>query len=194
MKKLIIACAVATMAVAANAAASSWKVTGGNFLNGTGSTDASAKYSGTAYVFDSSIYSMKSIYDALVADSSYDAADASVASLTIANGTVSNGKFDYGTAKGDDGSLNTYSFYLAIIDGDKVYFSNELANMQAMNSPTEQTLAFQSQNNGTTTFSANSPTASGFAGAGHWSSIPEPTGAMLIALGVAALALRRGRR
>ena len=185
MKKLMIATAIALMAIASQAATASWKVTAGNLYN---STASSVKYSGTAYIYDSGSISMAALFAAVDAatTASYNFAGTAAGTVTIANGSVAStgNTFSYGE------SGNNYSFYLVVVEGDNLYFSNEKADLSAANPPAVGTIGFASQNNSTTTFSNLAP-ADGFQGAGKWSTVPEPTSGLLLLLGMAGLALRR---
>ena len=187
MKKILIACLSVMAAVAANAATANWKVTGGNIYD---SSATSTKYSGNIYVMDAGTMAMAALFSAFEANTSMDLATKAVATLQVSSGAVvttsSANQFSYGEAG------SNYSFYIAIVDGDNIYMSNQLNDKAALNPPTAQTLAFQSQQNGSTTFSNVAP-ASGFQGAGHWSAVPEPTSGLLLLLGMAGLALRRKR-
>ena len=179
MKRLILSIALVCVAAVAQAATASWKALGGNMFLGNG-TD---KFTGTAYVFASSIISQSDLYDAL-ANSGYDVAGNAAGILAFANGAVSTAgnTFTFGEAG------RNYDLYFVILNGDDVYFSNVLADKPALNPPNQQILSFASQAG-----SKKPVSGEGFRGAGAWSNVPEPTSAMLLVLGVAALALRRKR-
>ena len=189
MKKLIIAAAIVCAAAMSQAAATYWKATGGSFYDGTGSTETANKYTGTLLIMDAAT-SQSDVYDAIVAGT-FDAKNAA-GTLAIATGSIVSADkanefwYDCGAAKA--------SFYGLIIEDDKVYFSNIVGPVTATESSTvPSAIALAGQNNGTSTFSATAPTGSGFAGAGKWSAVPEPTSGLLLLLGVAGLALRRRR-
>ena len=194
MKKIMITIAVVCAAAFAQAASSSWKVMGGNFFDGSGSTAADAKFSGSAYVFSTAIISQSALFDAYfaanAANQTYDFAGKSAGTVTINNGAVSSSAntFEYG----DVGT--TYDMYFVLInDNQDIYFSNILTGKSALNPPNVGSLSFGTQNNNSTTFSALAPAGEGFQGAGHWSAVPEPTSGLLMLVGLAGLALRRRR-
>lgn len=184
LKKLMVVAAAAMMAFVSQAATASWKVTAGNIFDSSGS---STKYAGSAYVFDAGVLAMASLFDAYKADRGYDFAAGAAGSVTIANGAVATSRntFSYGE------SGNTYNFYMVVVDGDNIYFSNQKDNLSALNPPAVGTIGFTTQNNGSTTFSGTAPNGTGFQGAGKWSNVPEPTSGLLLLLGAAGLALRR---
>ena len=186
MKKLMIIMAVAMAAFASQAATASWKVSGGNIFDSTGTA---TKYAGTAYMFDAGTITMANLFAAYEANSSYDFAANAAGTLTIANGAVATtgNTFAYGE------SGNNYSFYMVIVDNGNIYFSNQKDNLAALNPPSVGSVALASQNNSSTTFSGTAPAGSGFQGAGHWSAVPEPTSGLLMLVGLAGLALRRRR-
>lgn len=187
LKKLMVVAAAAMMAFVSQAATANWKVTAGNIFDSSGT---STKYAGTAYVFDAGVFAMASLYAAYEADRGYDFAASAAVSVTIANGvvTTSGNTFSYGE------SGNYYDFYMVIVDGDNIYFSNQKNNLAAQNPPAVCGIILSSQNNGSTTFSGTAaPVGMGFQGAGKWSNVPEPTSGLLLLLGAAGLALRRRR-
>ena len=126
MKKLMIIMAVAMAAFASQAATASWKVSGGNIFDSTGTA---TKYAGTAYMFDAGTITMANLFAAYEANSSYDFAANAAGTLTIANGAVATtgNTFAYGE------SGNNYSFYMVIVDNGNIYFSNQKDNLAALN-------------------------------------------------------------
>ena len=186
MRKLMIIAGIVLIAVTTQAATFKWSIA--NVFDGTGSSDTSSTYNGAIYLFDAGLNTQESIYGKILQKT--DVAGLAITSTTVANGLVNanlrSSQFEYG-----DGGTK-YGFYAVIIDGEKVYFSN-VKEVTANTTSTAATVGLGSQNNNRTTFSATAPSGTEFAGSGRWSNVPEPTSAMLIVLGVAALALRRRR-
>lgn len=186
MKKLMIAFAVVALATVSQAA--NWKWSLVNVYDGTGATDNSNKYNGRVYLFDAGLNSQQAVYDLLLAET--DIAGMAITSTEVVNGLVNINSSTSSFVYGEGGTK--YGFYAVILNGDKAYFSN-IKEVTANITTTAASLPLGTQNNNSTTFSATAPTGDGFQGSGRWSAVPEPTGAMLIVLGVAALALRRKR-
>ena len=189
MKKLIITAIAICTSVVTQAAVANWKANASNIYDGTGSTDTSAKYSGAAYIFNAGITSQSALYALIAADvKSFDATTTAgyAASGTIASGTASNFTFSYGEQSASSTDLNNYSFYFVLIDDDKAYFS-ATKDVSASALTSAKIIAFGSQATG----SQLAPAATGYAGDGKWSSVPEPTSAMLLMLGLCGLALKR---
>ena len=156
-------------------------------------TDA---YSGLVYIIDANTLTMASAFDHFTATA--DAwgkeqfAEKAAASLSAVDGIALNQVIEYGVGG------TRYNFYALILDNDKIYFSNLLENKAASTTLTANPISFESQNNGTTTFS-HLAAFEGYKGAGYWQKaaatpVPEPTSGMLLILGLSALALRRRRQ
>lgn len=180
MKKLIIAAAVVCTAVFAHAAAANWKASAKDMCDGTGSD--TSLFSGTAYIFDAGVTSQAALFALIEGGSSIGTSTAGY----VATGTFDEGAFGGVTfANGEQGG-GSYTYYFVIVDGDNAYFSNEKA-VTANATATAKAITFGSQSGSSTL------PASGFQGAGAWSSVPEPTSGLLMLLGMAGLALRRRR-
>ena len=169
--------------------ASNFRWGAANVFDGTGSTATTAKYSGTAYLFDNATITMESLFSAFETDRAYVAANA-LSTKSVSAGSIASAASDTDFTYGTGGEK--YSFYFAIVNGDDIYFSNLKADITAPSTAAAANIAFGTQNNNTATFSSLAP-ASGFQGAGHWSSVPEPTSGLLLLLGMAGLALKRKR-
>ena len=189
MKKLLIAVTAVMSAIAVHAAVANWSASARNICDGTGTTDAT--YSGSAYFFDASQMAQSALYALIAAD--VDGFSATTATGYIASGTVTSGllpnttKFEYGSQSASATDLNSYSFYFVLLKDDTVYFSN-VKELSANANTTAKSIAFGGQ-----TGSSIAPTTVGYAGEGAWSSVPEPTSGILLALGLCGLALRRKR-
>lgn len=182
MKKLIIAAAVVCTAVFAHAAAANWKASASGMYNGTGSTEDSALYSGTAYLFDAGVTSQAALFALIEGGATIGTSTAGyVATATFDEGAFGGLNF----ANGEQGG-GSYKYYFVIVDGDNTYFSNE-KTATANGTATAKSIGFSVQSG-----SSALPVA-GFQGAGAWSAVPEPTSGLLMLLGMAGLALRRRR-
>lgn len=183
MKKLLIAAAVVCTAVFAHAAAANWKSSASGMYNGTGSTADSALYSGSAYVFDAGVTSQAALFAIIEGGTAIGTSTAGyVATATFDEGAFGGLNFSNGEQGG-----GSYTYYFAIVDGDKAYFSNE-KTVTANGTATAKSVGFGGQSN-----SSSLPVGTGFQGAGKWSAVPEPTSGLLMLLGMAGLALRRRR-
>ena len=192
MKKLIIAAAALMVGYAANATTYQWGALDSTLQSAYASEDNDWKYidaGTTAYLALVSGYG----YEDLVADY----ADGKVNYTKFvqgANGTVN--------AAGGIGQTSAFSFspditasekaYFVIFEGDKMFISGEadtgyLAFGNQPFSFEDQTDASYWDVNGWN--DANE----GYAGAGWYQTVPEPTSGLLLLLGVAGLALRRRR-
>ena len=183
MKKLMMAVAIVCATAMAQAATANWKMTAKDICNGTGADVALAK--GTAFVFDAGQMSQATLFALLEAGTTLSAETTGyVTDVVVADGKITGTTFGYG----EQGGAST-TFYFVIVNGDNVYFSNEKP-LTPNATATAKSLTFGSQTD------SSIQAESGFQGAGKWSStaaVPEPTSAMLLVLGVAALALRRKR-
>ena len=191
MKKLMVMVAIACSAVVASAATANWKTSASNIYNGTGSSDTTAKYTGTAYLFDAGVTSQAALYALIAAGTEITSSTAGyIETLNVANGGITATSFSYGEQSVSSSELSEYTYYFAIIDSDKVYFSTEKA-VSANATATAKTVGFGNQATG----SQSLPAGSGFQGAGAWSTtaVPEPTSGLLMLVGLAGLALRRRR-
>lgn len=193
MKKLLIAAAIVCAAAISQAATANWNVSAANIYNGVATAKTAEKISsGTAYLFDAGKMGQSALYTLLAAGGSVTAQTGYIQSLTISKGAITSTTVGYGEQSTDE-QTNKYSFYLVIVDSDKVYFSQTLADKTANKTATAVSVAFGSQGTATT-LSGLAPTGTGYAGEKQWSAVPEPTSGLLLLLGVAGLALRRKQK
>ena len=164
MKKIIIALAFVAAVVSAQAASVNWKITG------------------EAADIGKTVYLLTSLAE------SYDSADA-LAAAAVGSGTIAKkGRSTYadGTFAADS-ITKTGNAYWAIINADGKSFTYIDADISSMvYDPNNQEAA-----PGT---AASSIAAISGGTTVEFGNVPEPTSAMLIALGVAALALRRRQK
>ena len=182
MKKLTTLFALALMAISASAASFDWKTSATGKIYEAGSTTLLA--SGTAYIFDSTMTSQASVLAAFLAGEEWSTG--ALHSKTVANGVIkatSAEAFAWGSA-GDE----LHAFF-AVVDGDSIYIS-AIPDAVIGKGVGYETVSF----NVKTTSQAGTREGTTFSGAGWYTAaVPEPTSAMLLVLGVAALALRRRR-
>ena len=208
MKKLMIAaCAMALAAGAQAAAAVTWNWTGavqnGYKNTGTGTTyDGKAAQAGTMYLFnalttdkDSKTINQQYVLTALLAGSDISTLGA-IDSYTSTDGKMgvkNTLAADYSTfapVRTDSGKDYADVFYAMVVD-DNVFVS-DLLSMQIQTAKdtnlAASTMAVQSAK-----FKGDAK--DGFSAGGWYAmSVPEPTSGLLMLLGVAGLAIRRGRR
>jgi len=185
MKKLIMTVAIVCAAVVAQAATANWKMAASNIYSGN-TTD---KYTGTAYVFDSSLMGQSALFAMIEAGTTtFDSSTTGfITTATVNNGVIAANttQFGYGEQSTTE-SKNNYSFYFVIAEDDAAYFSNIVAK-DANGTATAATITMGSQ------ISSQLAAVDGFQGAGKWSAVPEPTSGLLMLLGMAGLALKRKR-
>ena len=180
MKKIIIACATIAMTIAANAAACSWS-SSGTIYKPDGSSIAGTTY--TAYLFNADTVSQGDLL-AAIRDGGKVSDYASMSSYQ----SDSSAKIT-STSFTQDAGLDITGYFVIVLD-DYVYISNTASAPTA--AVGEALFRFASQSsNSKNLFDSDAP----YSSAGWYSTaaVPEPTSAMLLVLGVAALALRRKR-
>ena len=186
MKKLIIALSILAGVCSANAAQVKWSAS--NLFSGYTVTEGTTttKYTGTVYLFDAATISQNALFEAVQADAtSFTTKSIGSATMTTA-GVVPSTTTTYGAAG------TSYDLYFAVLVDDSLYLSNIKSVTTSGSETVATTVAFGTQNNNSTTFSATAASSS-YVGAGHWQSVPEPTSGLLLLLGMAGLALKRKR-
>ena len=185
MKKILTLALTVVVASVVNAASFSWKTSTTGKVQIPGGGEALTTGSYTAYIFDSALYSQSDMVKAY-AEGKLDLAGSTISSTTGkigTNGAVSSTDLEYGKVG------LSYDFYFAAIieyDGKEYLFISNTGTGAGVEGKTT-TINL----NGKSSLVADA--SAGFSGAGYYSAVPEPTSAMLLVLGVAALALRRKR-
>jgi len=189
MKKLMIAAAIVCAAVAANAAAFSWKTSATGKIYNPGQSTTTLT-SGTAYIFDSATVSQLALIQNF-----YD--KGSLLTGSLGSGSVNSGAIG-GTSLtwGEPG--DTLNAYIALIDGKNIYISAIVSGDAQETGTTQIAFNCKTSSQADVTSLAAKPTT--FGGAGWYTKgtepepTPEPTSAILMALGLAGLALRRKQK
>ena len=176
-------------ALASNAAAWTWKVTG-TFYDGTASSTLTG---GTAYLFDAGVTTQTALLSAFFGGTS----DISGLAIATAPGIsiTSAGKGSGASAQFDYSDATAKNFYLAIVSGDNI-FVGESKNVTGTDTGfvTISPASVSTPSKSMVEFTAGDTIA--FSSASWYSktaSVPEPTSGLLMLLGVAGLALRRRR-
>ena len=193
MKKLIIALAVVAMAVATQAATYNWTwgvSTSGQIMKpGTSGTSASDLLtSGTAYLFANLTASQMTTIVNDFAAGSYTASGYEQATSVATDGTITKVSWDDSRASGT--SVDWYMIVTANIDGDDYLFISDSLTKSRQADGKNTKITFNALADST---SAVKLATDGYAGAGWYSAVPEPTSGLLMLLGMAGLALKRKR-
>ena len=187
MKKLMIAAAVISAAVFAEAAAIDWESSIG-YISPDAVSGEDAVQDFTLYVFDASKYSMEAFAAAMASDADTALAffDNALGSATVDGGYVamSGADFDPVTQIELTGTPEAANAYLVLVSDDQsVYKASDLISIEAT-APVKEGGAY---------FDMDTWAVGDVA---SWSTVgvaPEPTSGLLLLIGVAGLALRRRR-
>lgn len=167
MKKLVMMLAVIAMAAMTQAATVTWSLTGVKAPNGDGTFSATALNGGIAYLFygaqDTATLNSAIVGQTFTGTGSlYTKATSSTGAITQAGiGNYSNQSVTLYTVIFDGATIATSSYYMISANVTKNFVNSNL----------------------TYSFNTSMPTS--------WTAIPEPTSMALLALGVAAVGLRR---
>jgi len=171
MKKMIIILAVVAMSVATHAATVSWSISGVKVPGVDGAFTATALSGAIAYVFVGAQNTV-AIQDAIAAKTFTGAGNLWSATTSAAGGILKTGLGNYSN---QDVTLYSVIFNKGTIALSDYYMIS-----------TDYTQHFVNAN---LTYSFTS--ANGRLPAATWTAVPEPTSMALLALGVAAVGLRR---
>ena len=183
MKKIMILAAVVCAAVATQAASFNWKTSATGKVYEAGTTTLLG--SATAYLFNADTLAQADLFTALVAGSdiatlgSLDSASVSAGAIAAKTSVA-----DYISIEAAAGT--TVKTYMAIVSGDDFFISN-LATVSAKDVGVV-TISFNVK---TASQAASMDSSAGYAGAGWYQTVPEPTSGLLLLLGMAGLALKR---
>lgn len=166
MKKIMILAAAIAMTFASQAASFKW--TGANIYDHTGTE----KYTGTASIY--AYLSTKTVADAV------KVIDVTVSAGTIKDGTTTGYTYDWADATVGE----AYNFYMVIEDGDYIFDSS---------ASTPSVVKYGTAQATSTTGILFANMATSTQASSNWAAVPEPTSGLLLLLGVAGLALKRKR-
>ena len=175
MKKLIIAAAIVCVAALSQAGTVKWSTMTGLVQAGK-----------TTDMVDGGLLQLIAVAQSTEAKDVWASVrDGSFTAIQTAT-TGSDGKIPTTSFSYTDGD---YSFYTILVDGDTFFISGALnKNVSTMGAVTLSYSLKAQSNSGII-----NDVSKGYAGAGWYSAVPEPTSGLLLLLGVAGLALCRRR-
>ena len=191
MKKLIVALAVVAMGVAANAASYSWSCGSGRIFDGEGGTAYASVAGQTAYLMFTSVMSQGDLVSGFNAAGGTSYAS-TVAGKAIGTATITSAARIDATSATADVTANDTAYFV-VFANDKMYVSTEASAEYLAVGTSGITFTSQSTPSKTTLDAAGGYSAAGWYSAAS-APVPEPTSGLLMLLGMAGLALRRGRR
>ncbi len=181
MKKLIIACAVAVLGVAVNAATVNWSASGIAEYGKTTSATSSLGYIGV--LINAGITDRTTMLTALAKGDTSLVAGATIADSQGTVGALLDGRVNV-TGAGSFANSTSIDAYALIFDASSV---GDAEHVFASDVLTKSTGA----NGQAANFSFGA--LSGTQSADNWTAVPEPTSGMLLLVGGALLALKRKR-
>ena len=189
MKKLMIALAAVAMAVATQAATYNWtwSVSGTGLIETPGTSGATDLASGTAYLFANLSASQLSTIVSDFADGKYTASGYEQTS-SVADGAIT--KVNWNDSRSSGTSVDWTMIVTASVNGDDYLFISDALtkSRQADGKNTKVTFSVYDSSS-----AATMQASGGYAGAGWYTAVPEPTSGLLMLLGMAGLALKRKR-
>ena len=185
MKKLMIMVAMVCAVAAAQAASWSWGTSGKASAKVWYDASGSVAANMTVYLIDAGQTSASKLLTDIRGGADISSYSKVGTATLDADGKLATTELTYGTAG------TTYSFYMALVDGDNLFLSDTKADLVAQQSDSV-TLSWSGMSTATTT-KLDFDTAYSAGGWYATASVPEPTSGLLMLLGVAGLALRRRR-
>ena len=187
MKKLLIVFGAVIVATAVQAASFSWKTQTGQYVYKAGTTTKEG--SATAYLFNSAVVSRDALVAAFV-DSGKGLTD--FTSLSSKATSTAGGIASTTFSTDPIGTETSLTAYFAIIDGDNIFVSAEVAGAYQATATTGMTFSPTTASKAAAVEWTTGTTSVATAG-GWYTAAPEPTSGLLLLLGMAGLALKRKR-
>ena len=187
MKKLIVVLGAVAIAAVAQAASFSWKTQTGQYVYQAGTTTKAGSV--TAYLFNADVVSRDALVTAFV-DAGKGLTD--FTSLSSKATSTAGGITTTTFSTDPIGTETSLTAYFAIIDGDNIFVSAEVAGAYQATATTGMTFSPTTASKAAA-IEWTTGTTSVAAGGGWYTAAPEPTSGLLLLLGMAGLALKRKR-